>query len=399
MVKRLELVEHKPYRLPATALPEALGQRLWANYGEVVDVAFPSPKTAASWQLTAQGYAGYIPLDRSLHLLLTPKVRLDNLLYLLAYVYELDQWWLLTDLQPAASLSAFYEQLADLLARRVLRRVRLGLHRDYLAQERPLTTIRGRLQSKQNRSSPAAVALTCRYQEQTAVIPANQILTYTLGRLARSSLITDPAVQQRVARAYRWLRPLVGEAERPFTSDDCRQQTYTRLNQDYRPLHALCRFFLSHTAPNTTAYQSENGQMIPFLVDMARLYEQFVATWLQTNLPAGWQVRAQEQVIVGPDQALQFNIDLVLYDSHGRPQLVLDTKYKTPTGPSNPDFNQVLVYAQAKGCQQAVLVYPERLPRPLDVSLGGVRVRSLTFSLAGDLAENGRRFLAQLLAL
>jgi 5-methylcytosine-specific restriction enzyme subunit McrC len=84
---------------------------------------------------------------------------------------------------------------------------------------------------------------------------------------------------------------------------------------------------------------------------------------------------------------LRFNIDLVLYDAQGQPQLVLDSKYKLPDAPGNPDFNQVLVYAQAKGCQQAVLVYPEQLKRPLDVTLAGVRVRSLAFPLHGDMVK------------
>jgi 5-methylcytosine-specific restriction enzyme subunit McrC len=395
MVERLELVEYVPRRLPAGAISEALGRRLWATYGEVVDVAFPSPKTADSWQLTAQGYAGYIPLDAALHLLLTPKVRLDNLLYLLAYVYDLDQWRLRDGLQPAASLTGFYEQLADLLARRVLRRVRQGLHRAYVVVERPLPYVRGQLLPQQDRPASLSVAIPCRYEEQTALMPHNQILAYTLGRLARGDLLS-PAVQQRVVRAYRLLRDMVGEGERPFTPTDCRQLTYTRLNRDYQPLHALCRFFLSHTVPTVP---TGSGQTVPFLVDMARLYEQFVATWLRHNLPAGWQVQAQEQVVIGPNHSLQFNIDLVLYDSSGRPQIVLDTKYKTPTSPSNPDFNQVVVYAQAKGCAQAVLVYPEALPRPLDVTLGGVRVRSLTLALHGDMVENGRRCLDQLFRL
>jgi 5-methylcytosine-specific restriction enzyme subunit McrC len=392
MNERLELTEYRPYRLAAADLPEFLGRRLWAEYGDVVDVAFPSPKTADCWQLTAQGYAGYIPLDASLHIQLLPKVALDNLVFLLAYVYELDEWRLLDGLQPVASLPGFYEQLADLLARRTLRRVRLGLHRQYVVQERPLPYVRGQLQPQLERL-PVNVALTCRYEEQTAVIDDNQIIAYTLGRLARSALLS-PAVRQRVARAYRLLRGLVGDGERPFTPGDCRQRTYTRLNRDYRPLHALCQFFLSHTMPLLP--RSGPEQTIPFLVDMAYLYERFVAAWLRRNLPADWQLQVQEQVVVGPDEALRFNIDLVLYDAQGQPQLVLDSKYKLPDAPGNPDFNQVLVYAQAKGCQQAVLVYPEQLKRPLDVTLAGVRVRSLAFPLHGDMGENGRVFLENL---
>ena len=393
MMTQLKLVEYVPQRLPASALPDWLGQRLWAEYGGVVDVAFPSPKTAVSWQLTAQGYAGYIPLDPTLHIQLIPKVAVDNLVYLLAYVYGLDEWRLLAGVQAAASLPGFYEQLADLLARRVLRRVRLGVQQQYVVQERPLSYIRGQLRPDLGGRPTSQTVLTCRYQEQTAVIPENQLLVYTLGHLARSGLLAG-GVQQRVGQAYRLLRGIVGEPKRPFTVADCQAINYTRLNQDYQPLHALCRFFLTHTVP--TLPQQGQAQTIPFLVNMAQLYERFVAIWLQANLPTGWTLQVQEQVAVGQDEALRFNIDLVLYDPQGQPHLVIDSKYKTPDAPSNPDFTQVVVYAQAKGCQQAVLVYPEPLPRPLEVTLAGVRVRSLTFSLAGDVAENGRNFLKSL---
>jgi 5-methylcytosine-specific restriction enzyme subunit McrC len=391
--ERLELTEYQPHRLPVADLPELLGRRLWAEYGKVVDVAFPSPKTADCWQLTVQGYAGYIPLSPGYHLHLLPRVGLDNLVYLLASVYELDRWRLLDGLQPAASLTGFYEQLAALLARRTLRRVRQGLHRAYVVAERPLPYVRGRLRPEPVWHAPATMALTCRFAEQTAVIDDNQIVAFTLGRLARSGLLSPP-VRQRAARAYRLLRGLMGHEEWPITPADCRQRSYTRLNQDYQPLHALCHFFLSHTMPLLP--QSGQEKMIPFLVDMARLYEQFVAVWLRRHLPPGWQLQVQEQVVVGPNEALRFNIDLVLYDALGQPRLVLDSKYKTPEAAGNPDFNQVLVYAQAKGCRQAVLIYPEPLPRPLDVTLAGVRVRSLTFSLQGDVAENGRILLENL---
>ncbi len=75
---------------------------------------------------------------------------------------------------------------------------------------------------------------------------------------------------------------------------------------------------------------------------------------------------------------------------------MLDTKYKAPDKASNPDFNQVVTYAKAKSCREAVLVYPTPLPTPLNVHLGDLHVRSLTFTLDGDLEMAGRRFLADL---
>ena len=57
---------------------------------------------------------------------------------------------------------------------------------------------------------------------------------------------------------------------------------YHRLNRDYEVLHALCRFFLENSGP---AHSSGGHTFFPFLVDMAQLFERFVAGWLQKHLP------------------------------------------------------------------------------------------------------------------
>ena len=44
-----------------------------------------------------------------------------------------------------------------------------------------------------------------------------------------------------------------------------------------------------------------------------------------------------------------------------------------------------------------MLEYPKRLDHPLDLVIGKIRVRSMTFSLDGNLDDEGRRFLDELL--
>jgi 5-methylcytosine-specific restriction enzyme subunit McrC len=183
---------------------------------------------------------------------------------------------------------------------------------------------------------------------------------------------------------------------RLFSARDCVGRHYNRLNDDYRLLHALCRFFLEqYSGPG---YLSGDYQMAPFLVNMPRLYELFVAEWLAAHLPAPWQLQTQESVTVG-HEGLRFEIDLLILDQSGTPVIVLDTKYKTPDQPDTRDFSQVVTYARIKGCEQAVLVYPARLERPLDVTFRGMRVRSLTFDLSDDLERGGQQFLAALVEM
>ena len=57
----------------------------------------------------------------------------------------------------------------------------------------------------------------------------------------------------------------------------------------------------------------------------------------------------------------------------------------------------MVAYAQAKGCNDAILVYLQPLRAPLDVWIGDVHVRTVSFSLANDLEQAGQAFLQNIL--
>ena len=77
---------------------------------------------------------------------------------------------------------------------------------------------------------------------------------------------------------------------------------------------------------------------------------------------------------------------------------MLDTKYKAPEKPSSHDIYQVVTYAEAVGCCEAILVYPVQLPAPIDSRIGDIRVRSATFGVDGDLELAGVDFLESALS-
>lgn len=387
----VELQEHVPLHLSPQDLPAAAGELLWQQYDRergVLAVDFPSPKTGNRWQITPGGWVGHLPLTPHLAFHLQPKVPLDNLFRMLAYAYRLQSFTVLDGLTVSDSLADFYRRLALLLARRVLDRGRQGFHRTYLPRQEQLPYVRGQLDLRRTR--PWTPALACRYEEHTVDIVDNQILAWTLQKIAQSGLC-DEQTQQVVRRAYRSLRGQVSTV--PFSAQACVERVYNRLNRDYQPLHALCRFFLENSGPG---HRLGEHTMIPFLVNMGRLYEQFVAAWLVVHLPAPWKVHVQEQVAVGNHDELHFNVDLVLYDGENRPRLVLDTKYKGAERTAPADVQQITTYARLRDCREAVLIYPQPPSHPLDLVVGDVRLRTLSFPLAGDLEAQGNAFLRAL---
>ena len=385
----IELTEYKSESFEQYSIPESVGEKIYQNYDKEIDIEFPNFKTKYQWHLKSKGRVGHIPITPGFQIAIRPKVPINNLFGMIDYAYNLKIKFPQGSIQ-CQSLEESYETLANILAQKILERCRKGLYRDYLSKTERLAYIRGRVDLRSALQKPWDVKLKCHYSEQTGDIEDNQILAWTLFIIGRSGLCRE-SVSSTVRKAFHALQGFV--TLKPFKSEACIDRNYHRLNQDYQLLHALCRFFLDNTGPS---HESGDREMLPFLIDMANLYEQFVAEWLKANTPKGFFVKQQHRVT--HDQNYFDRIDLLLGDSETKKvQYVLDTKYKAADKVDSDDRHQIVAYANALKCQNAILVYPQNLKQPLEIKHGEIRVRSLTFSLDSDLHEAGKTFLTSLL--
>ncbi len=352
----IELHEYKAKSIEPTLLSYELGDTLWRNYDNVVDVDFPSPKTDGNWKLISKGWVGHIPLAKNCSITLKPKVELTNIFRMLEYAYRLKSFKFLKGITACKSLDDFYEQLAKILALRILDRSRKGYYRKYIPENERLPYVRGQLDVRNAINRPWDVKLKCTYENHTADIPDNQILMWTLHRIAQSGRCTDNSLPA-IRRSFRSLQGFSNLI--PHNSSSCKCRIYNRLNNDYLSLHALCAFFLDQEGPS---HEIGNHLMLPFLINMPRLFELFVSEWLRKNLPSNILLKYQENVSIGNDDNIRFNIDLVLYDaSTAKALCVLDTKYKAKSSPSSDDIAQVVTYSEVKNCSEAVLIYPSNI--------------------------------------
>jgi 5-methylcytosine-specific restriction enzyme subunit McrC len=385
----IELTEYKSASFEQYSIPESVGQKIHNNYDKEIDIEFPNFKTKYQWHLKSKGRVGNIPITPEFHIAIRPQVPINNLFGMIDYVYNLKIKFPQGSIQ-CQSLEQSYEKLANILAHKILERCRKGLYRDYLSKTERLAYIRGRVDLRSALQKPWDVKLKCHYNEQTGDIEDNQILAWTLLIIGRSGLCGE-SVSSTVGKAFHALQGFV--TLKQFKSEACIDRNYHRLNEDYQLLHALCRFFLDNTVPS---HEKGDREMLPFLIDMANLYEQFVAEWLKANTPKGFFVKQQHRVT--HDQNYFDRIDLLLCDiATKKVQYVLDTKYKATDRVASNDIHQIVAYANALNCQNAILVYPQNLKQPLDIKNDDIRVRSLTFSLDSDLNQAGKTFLTSLL--
>lgn len=385
----IELTEYQLATFDQDFIPELVGQKIHQNYAKEIEIKRPDFTTNYQWKLTSKGRVGHISITPEFHIAIRPKVPINNIFGMLDYAYKLKIKFPQGSIQ-CKFLEQSYERLANILAQKILERCRKGLYRDYLSKTERLAYIRGRVDLRSALQKPWDVKLKCHYHEQTGDIEDNQILAWTLFMIGRSGVCGE-TVSSTVRKAFHALQGFV--TLKHFKSEACIDRTYHRLNQDYQLLHALCRFFLDNTGPS---HEKGDREMLPFLIDMANLYEQFVAEWLKANTPTGFFVK--KQYTVTHDQNYFDKIDLILRDIETNEILyVLDTKYKNPDQVASSDRHQIVAYANAVNCKNAILIYPQDLKQPLDIKNGDIRVCSLTFSLDSDLNEAGKTFLKSLL--
>lgn len=391
----LDLVEEDPLLVPERELEEGAARLIYSRYNKQLEIDAPSPWNNRSYKLRSKGWVGQLPVSADLALRIQPKVPIDNLFRMLEYAYDLKSFQLLPGSSRADSLEEVFESLASVLAHRVLRRLQQGLYRGYLLRAEPLPFIRGRVQPGPSLrgSLRGATRLWCSYQENTADLEDNRILGWTLMQLSRMPIRREE-VKVQIRRAYRGMAQAV-EIDRVLPAD-CVHRFYDRLNEDYRPMHALCRFFLDHCGPRA---DGEAQEFLPFMLHMPRLYERFVERWLAAHLPAHLRVQGQYSASIEEGGPMKFKIDLVLSDRRsGETLAVVDVKYKRPESPSEGDIQQVVAYAVRMGARRAFLVYPSQEVRRPRVTMGAVRVETLCFRVDCLPDEAGGLFREELLA-
>ncbi|MBW2139044.1 MAG: restriction endonuclease [Deltaproteobacteria bacterium] len=382
--------------IPRSDFDETTALRLHQMHGERIKIEFPNPLNNHCYVLQSKGCVGQIPVSDDRLLQILPKVPIINLFRMLEYAYNLKSFRFLDGTTGVDSLKDLFEHLVSVLVKRVLDRARKGLYRGYIREEQSLPYLRGRVLfvPSLRASMHGSARLECEYEEHTADLIDNRILAWTLFLLPRFGLKRED-VRRQVGQAYRAISGMVKVAR--LDACDCMNLLYHRLNEDYRPMHGLCRFFLEHCGPGIKAGERD---FIPFVLNMPALFESFVAEWLRANIPRNMYLTPQYRAGLDESGAFSFRIDLVLREVNSdRVLAVMDTKYKRHHEPEESDIQQIVAYAVRMNTKNAFLIYPSNATKSVTLHVGDVIVRSLTFDIGIEPDEGGRLFLEKLIQM
>jgi 5-methylcytosine-specific restriction enzyme subunit McrC len=337
--------------------------------------------------LNPNQFVGVLSLPSGRRLESRSKVPVSNLFRMLAAVLDFPSPFR-RDPAEFDRLDELFEFVAAYFAELVENRIDQGLYRSYAEKEENLAVLRGRIDFAEDMRHNYALRhrTFCRYAEFTWDIPENQIVRYVVNVLSGWDFSRE--LRLRLSRIDAILSEVTLS---PLSSSLVDRFSYHRLNDDYRPIHQLCRLFLEGWS------LSEEGgpfEFRTFLLDMNVLFEKFVTRLLQTSAPERLKVEPQRKVYLDESEEVLMRPDVVLCG--GETVLaVADCKYKRlAVGESNnDDLYQVLAYCTALNADRGMLIYPlhERPVRSeLKIRHSPTTIRGLSIDLGKKPAEFGQ---------
>jgi 5-methylcytosine-specific restriction enzyme subunit McrC len=339
----------------------------------------PSPYRPGVWLVGPAGKVGAARVgDFEIHI--NPKVSIARLLFLTGYSQHAAAWR--PETVPLDEAADLVPAIAQALWRQTERAIHQGLLPGYILVEESSQVLRGRLRESEqlHRHHGLPLPLEIRHDEFTIDIPENQIL-----RTACERMLTVPRVDAESQRMLRRLLRDFSEVASLPRGDPIPAWQPTRLNARYHVALRLAEIML-----RATSVEHDAGGVLlnGFLLDMPRLFEDFVTVALREALVAnhGGRVDGQDrhyldqagQVVLRPD---------IVWKIRGSAVAVIDAKYKAekPAGYPNADLYQLLAYCTVFGLPEGHLVYAKgnEIPARHVIRQAGIEI----FCHAVDLSQ------------
>jgi len=352
-VTRIELTEVGP-DTESRLTPEQ-GRRL-ARSGVVR--AVPSLYDPRSWLVGPQGRVGAARIG-DVEVRIAPKLAIGRLLFLVGYAQHGAAWRPEDVALPEAP--GLGPVMAQVLWRQTERAVHQGLLPGYITFEETAYVLRGRLRETEqlHRHLGLPVPLEIRHDEFTVDIPENQIL-----RTACERMLHVPGVDAESSLRLRRLLRNFADVTPLDRRDVIPAWQPARLNARYHTALRVAELVL-----RATSVEEGTGGVIVngFLLDMPKLFEDFVTVALREALVATYGGRVDDQDPHRFDEAGQVLLrpDIV-WKIRGTALAVVDAKYKAekPAGYPNADLYQLLAYCTVLGLDRGHLVYAKGSANP-----------------------------------
>jgi len=298
-----------------------------------------------------------------------------------------------------------FSAIAEALTRQAERALAGGVHRGYVSVDEAARTVRGRIRMSDQalRHFGSMYPIEVTFDDFSPDVAENRILLTALRAATRI-----PRMRRELLARIAGLEVFL-DGVRPLGRGEALPRWVpTRLNERYHGALHLAELVLKHQSlrPGPAAKYDAAG----FVVDMAKVFEDFVGTALREALVSHpgvvhtqYKTRLDENL---PGVSPVTLIPDVVLTLDGRPLMVADAKYKAASGSGeypNADKYQMLAYCTALGLKRAWLVYAqggepvtrrvrnsevEIVEWPLDLSVAPAAILKSVAALAAGATSN-----------
>ena len=344
-MRNLKLKEYEP----RTGVELSVEERDFLRENKI-DVS-PTQGAQGRYDLTPGSWIGALSIG-SLAVNIQPKIRLDRVMFLISYALDPSKW---RDTGFDFGVEdSLVEAIVPGFVRQVRRAFRRGVLQGYRVEEDAIATVRGRIRFDDQIRQRFGIAppIEVRYDEFTEDIDPNRTIKAALRRLRRMRLRSRSATN--LLRAFDGALASVSSVE--YDARSLPEIAWSPLNSHYRPAVELAKLILQ-----SCSFELRRGEVrsTSFLIDMNRVFEDFVVTSLREALGVT-QHTLRQGATLRLDKARQIDVrpDLSWWES-GQCLFVGDVKYKRLDAGEikHADLYQLLSYAIAADLPRALLVY------------------------------------------
>ena len=310
------------------------------------------PTSEQTWfHIITHEFVGYIALSNHT-IRIRPKIPKANILFMLGYALD--------DLTFANEEISFPldDQIHDILIRMLLRKVNRiieeGLFKSYKETEDNLPYLRGKILFNQQLRYNLILRnrMYCRYTDLTFDVLENQIIKNTIiNLLNRPGLNKDfNSALLRIRKAFQFVSDI------DMTNGIFANIQFTRLNERYKSAIKICEILWRNASLDIN--DMGEYQSFSFLIDMNRLFEDFVRDYLKHEL-AGYEVEKGHKYL-DENKRIELKPDIVIRRGNSI-VLIVDTKYKIldEREPDADDIRQVLSDCIRYRIRNGLLLYPK----------------------------------------
>lgn len=308
-------------------------------------------------RITPNGKVGAVAFEE-VQIQVLPKggVGIGHVLFLLGYALDPSFNPTLIAGQESKDI---WPAIAETLSRLSEKALGTGVLQGYRTRDDSLRTVRGRIRISDHisRNFGQMIPIEVTHDEYTTDIAENRIL-----RTAIRRVLSVPRMPAKQISRLQHLDNLLSSVAVLPPGSGLPKWIPSRLNDRYMPALQLSQIILQNNSPDLGV---GSGRMAGFVVNMAKVFEDFCSVALRESLQrypgmTTHQYRAHLDVgDAGRPGRLAIYPDVV-HEVNRRPHLIFDAKYKAiaPGGTASlADHYQMLAYCTALDVQQAWLVY------------------------------------------